>query len=287
MPAISMSKTSRIGLLAAATALLASCGGGGGNPIQAADQFPGTGSPLFGEAADTLLMTDVYEGFRDGQTEYEATRCSHDQCTYESSVTVTVQSALEAREVRSSSCSDRFVRLVNGVEIRRSLFEAAAGNAVRYGADLDNVWFQAGFNNWTNDLPPRAQRTGFGIVVGQASGHPPETTARYNGAWTHIYDGRGPFYGAAVLDYRFTSTGGEIDAFFYDDEDEEELISGSAFQGVAVNRLGKFRHGVGGQDSAKIDGSFFGGAADEVGGIVEWVAQGGGLVLGAFGAELQ
>ena len=279
MPAISMSKTSRIGLLAAATALLASCGGGGGNPIQAADQ-------LFREAADTLIMTDEYWVLPDGRTDYDATRCSHNQCTLaveldrETPVTVTVQEILETDEERSSLDTSRLVRRINGVEIREGLAENAEGNSVWRVARLDNVWFAVGFDNWTDGL-----RRGRGSAVGQASGHQPETTARYNGAWTWIRDGRGPYSGAAVFDYRFTSTGGEIDAFFYNAD--EKLISGSAFQGVAVNRLGKFRHGVDGQSNTKIDGSFFGGAADEVGGIVEWDAHGGGLVLGAFGAELQ
>ena len=281
MPAISMSKTSRIGLLAAATALLASCGGGGGNPIRVVDQFR--------QVADTLIITDEYWELGDGRTDYDVTRCSHDQCTLgvdldrETPVTVTVQELLETEEERSSLGTQRLVRRINGVEIDELLSENAEGNGVGYAAVLDNVFFWTGFDNWTDGV-----RRGRGVVVGQASGRPPETTARYNGAWAGTYRDR-RYYGAAVLDYRFTSTGGEIDAFFYD-ADQDTLRAD--IRGVAVNALGKFRHGQPPQDDRRvidgtilIDGSFFGGAADEVGGIVEWLAQ-DGVVLGTFGAEL-
>lgn len=285
MPAISISKTSRNGLLAAATALLASCGGGGGNPIQAADQFL--------ETADTLIITDEYWVLGDGRTDYDVTRCSHNQCTLgvdldrETPVTVTVQDIeLIDPEERTSLSGGRLVRRINGVEIKESLREDAEGNYVSYGAALDNVWFWSNIDNWTDGV-----RRGRGVVAGQASGRPPETTARYNGAWAGtLREHR--YYGAAVLVYRFTSTGGEIDAFFYD-ADQDTLRAD--ILGVAVNALGKFKHGQPPQDdrlidgTIRIDGSFFGGAADEVGGIVEWQtqAQGGGALLGAFGAEKQ
>ena len=217
----------------------------GGNPIQAADQFPGTRSPLFGEAADTLLITDVYFDWGDGRLDYYGTRCSHNQCTSDGLPTTTAQYFFETEGDRTSALGNRrLVRRINGVEIREFLSEDAEGNYVDYVAQLDNVFFFAGFENGTN-----GRRRGMGIVVGQASGHPPETTARYNGAWTWIWGGRGPNSAAAVFDYRFTSTGGEIDAFFYNAE--QDLVAD--ILGVAVNGLGKFRHGADGQSSTKID----------------------------------
>ena len=285
MPAISMSKTSRIGLLAAATALLASCGGGGGsNPIQAADQFH-----QFREAADTLIVTGMYGVLGDGRSVYRTTRCSYNQCSnsWWASSELTVQDWLKTEEERPSLSNARLVRRINGVEIREYLTEDAEGSTVWYDGTLDNIWFDAAFENSTDGV-----RRGYGSVVGQASGHPPETTARYNGAWTWMQGINGPNYGAAALDYRFTSTGGEIDAYFYTTATpiEQYLISGSAiFRGVDVNALGKFRQLRRDQQNSYtyIDGSFFGGAADEVGGIVEWSTEGGERVLGAFGAEAQ
>ena len=55
------------------------------------------------------------------------------------------------------------------------------------------------------------------------------------------------------------------------------------FRGVDVKLLGKFRQRSG--RNYVIEGSFFSGDSDEIGGIVEYKAEGNLRVLGAFGAK--
>ena len=86
-----------------------------------------------------------------------------------------------------------------------------------------------------------------------------------------------------ILDYRVTRTGGKIDVAFFWQDDVTEKDFLAEFLDVAVNSLEKFRRCYSVGDI--VEGSFFGGATDEIGGIMEYDAVGGYRVHGAFGAN--
>ena len=252
----------------------AGCGGGGGKAVVTAGY----------DAFDTLLVTDVFAQNPNGQHSYERSRCSHDQCTI-AGVESTVRNLVETfRHAQRGLSNARVVGQVAGstIEIMEFLEEGRNAETATWGAELDHVSFASEWAEASID-DPRFLRVSYSGVAGQAAGYAPKIAAQYNGAWTIVYDHELD-YGAMALLYRITDTGSYINAFFYngtDIDNEDQLV---VFKSVDVNALGKFERNYA-QDGAFIEGSFFGGAADEAAGIFEYDAVGGERVLGAFGAE--
>ena len=268
-----MLKSKPLAAFAACLAIAcAGCGGGGGG----------------GRAAlDTLLVTDAFVQNQNGSHSYERTRCSHDQCTF-AGVEVSIDNLVEAFAQRPQGLSNtRVVEQILGIEIMELLEENRDYEGFTWGAELDHVSFASVWAVFSAD----DSRFSYSGVVGQASGYAPKIAAQYNGAWTTTHDHentRSTLYhghGAAALLYSITDTGSYIDAFFYNGTDiaSEDVLE--RFQSVNVNALGKFKRHY--SNGKVIEGSFFGGEADEAAGIFEWNTQGGGgyRVLGAFGAE--
>lgn len=249
-------------LLAAFAACLpiafAGCGGGGGNTALAT-----------ADTANTIIATNVR--VKTGQTAYiSPANCLHDQCTV-AGLTINISSLNQA--LTQGISGTRLLERVSGIEIYEHALENRDYGLDIYRAELNNSEFMAGFIRYST-----GEVAGLGLAVGQTSGHAPEAAARYNGAWVGVNGDDGPESGAAVLNYR----GGEIDAYFYADATPAEQDLLVEFQNVAVNALGKFRRR---SDNKVIEGSFFGNAADEVGGIIEYDAESGDRVHGAFGAD--
>lgn len=145
--------------------------------------------------------------------------------------------------------------------------------------DLDHVGFGSAWAEFTD-----GRRTGYSMVAGQASGYAPKVAAQYNGGWTLHWDREpgGLRHGAVALVYSVTDTGSYIRAVFY----HGTRIAGDrmvVFEDVIVNALGKFERRY--AEGALIEGSFFGGDADEIGGIFDYGPSAGGRVLGAFGVN--
>ena len=254
----------------------AGCGGGGGKAVATAGY----------DAFDTLLVTDVFAQNPNGQHSYERSRCSHDQCTI-AGVESTVSNLVETfRQAQRGLSNTRVVGQVAGstIEIMEILEEGRNAESVVLGAELDHVSFGSSRGEALVD-DPRFLRVSYSGVVGQSAGYAPKIAAQYNGAWTTVYDHE-LNYGAAALLYSITDAGSYIDAFFYNGTDIDNEDQWVVFRSVDVNALGKFERNYA-QDGAFIEGSFFGGAADEAAGIFEFDAVDGERVLGAFGAEKQ
>ena len=244
--------------------------------------LPDAAAAAAAAALDTLLITDVFAQNQNERDSYERTRCSHDQCTVigiDVSIDNFFATFRQAQRPRG---------LINGIEIMEILEESRNAESVVLGAELNNVSFASAWNEPLADDSRFAQFSYSG-VAGQASGYAPKiaaqyTAAQYNGAWTNAYNHQID-YGAASLLYSITDTGSYIHAFFFSGTDiasEDEL---ARFVNVNVNALGKFELLEAGGDFIK--GSFFGDAADEAAGILEYDGDGGERVLGAFGVQFE